>query len=236
MTRTVTSLAGKVGGLPVRWTTAALFAVVLTYADGFWVTVIQITIGAIERFESPLTRWLRDSTLMLPLVFLAVLVALLLARRWAAHSRRRRGGLAATASLIVLLSGGVGIAEVAASSAYDYSFQVKHLELMHSYGANQTNPLALGQFGPAVSPLPYTLYCNLRGVAVDSAVSLMQYATFLTHVRALMYAVVLVLVTNLAVVAVLLALLANRLWSRRVGPQPQPSEALAVSAVTGALP
>jgi hypothetical protein len=197
--------AGLARRLPVRWTSLALIAIVLTYADGFWVTVIQITIGAIERVQSPFMRWLRDSSLMLPLVFVAVLAAVALARRWAL-GRRASMALGAVALLITLLSGAVGIAEVAASSAYDYSFQAKHIELLHSYGANQQNQPALAQFGPA-APLSYTLYCNLRGVAADSAVSLLQYATFLTHVRALMFAIVVILITNMVLVAGLVALL-----------------------------
>jgi len=134
MAMTMTRLAGWLWRLPLRWTTVALFALALTYADGFWVTVIQITIGAIERNQPPLARWLRDSTFMLPLVAVAVVAALLLTRRWAHASQRRLATLATTVLLLTLLSGLVGIAEVAASSAYDYSFQSQHLELMHSLG------------------------------------------------------------------------------------------------------
>src|SRR4051795_9048994 len=75
--------------LRVYWLTIAFFAVVIAYGDGFWVTTVQGAVGAIERNDPPVSRWLRDSTLMLPLFFLAVLAAVLLARRWFANSRKR---------------------------------------------------------------------------------------------------------------------------------------------------
>jgi hypothetical protein len=232
MTISLTRLAGKLRGLPVRWSTVALFALALTYADGFWVTVIQATIGAIERNEPPFTRWLRDSTLMLPVVALAVLSALLLARHWM-RGRRALARLGGTLLLVAVIAGGVSIAEIAASSAYDYSFQAKHLELLHSYGADQQNTLA--GFGPAAAPLPYTLYCNLRGVAADSAIALLQYATFLAHLRALAYASLLVLATNFVIVSASLALRKDRQWTLQTGAQPLAKEAIEQATAPGVL-
>jgi hypothetical protein len=49
------------------WVTIGLWAVVIAYVDGFWVTSLQRTVGAFERNQPPFMRWLRDSTLMLPL-------------------------------------------------------------------------------------------------------------------------------------------------------------------------
>ena len=70
------------GRLQVYWLTAALFAVILAFGDGFWLTSMHGAIGAIERNQEPLGRWVRESALMVPLFFLAVLAALVLARRW----------------------------------------------------------------------------------------------------------------------------------------------------------
>jgi hypothetical protein len=188
----------------------ALFGIVIAYIDGFWLTALQGAIGAIERLESPFGRWLRQSTLLLPLIGLAVVVALLLAQRW---SRRGRvGSFVAAIVMLTLVSAAAGVAAAIGSSIYDYSFQSKHLELMHSYGvAGTPTAVALAGFGPS-APLSYTLYCNLRGVAADSAVALMEYATLMTHLRALGYFSVVLLATNLVLAAGLLALYSNRLW------------------------
>ncbi len=53
--------------LGVSWATIILFAVVISYVNGFWVTSLQITVGSLERSAPPFGRWLRDSTMMLPL-------------------------------------------------------------------------------------------------------------------------------------------------------------------------
>lgn len=212
MTTAITWLAKYRRALPGSWAAPVALALALAYGDGFWVTALQGTIGAIERNQAPLFRWMRDSTLMLPLVFLAVLVALLLARRWCGR-RHALVQAAAGALLIALISGSIGLAEVGVSSLTDYQYQVKHLELMHSYGAaNQPGSVELAGFG-AAAPLSYTLYCNLRGVAADSAVALLEYATLMVHVRALYLSALILLLTNLAIAVVLLALYNNRLWA-----------------------
>jgi hypothetical protein len=213
MTRAIKRLAHYGHHLPLRWTTVALIAAALAYIDGFWLTALQGAIGAIERNQPPFTRWLRDSTLMLPLVFLAVLLALLLARRWFAGSRSKLVGLGAAALLIALLSGGVGLAEAGASSLTDYQYQIQHLHLASPNGtANQADKAELAGFGTP-APLPYSLYCNLRGVAAGSATSLIEYATLMVHVRALTISAVVLLLVNLGITALLLALLRNRLWA-----------------------
>ena len=202
--------------LQVRWAVVALFAIVITYIDGFWLTALQGAIGAIERNEPPFVRWLRDSTLILPLVFVAVVVALLIVHRWFGQSRRELVKLGATTLLIAVLSGGVGISAVVASSVRDYQLQKQHLELMHSHGvAAQPGAVEVNGFGSA-PPLAYTLYCNLRGVAADNTLTLMQYATLMVHVRAISFASVLLLITNLVLVGGLLALCSNRLWAVRM--------------------
>src|SRR5262249_33686090 len=59
---------------------AALFAGALAFGSGIWLTAIHLAEGATERDEPPLLlHWLRDSTLALPLVFVAVLAGLLVA-------------------------------------------------------------------------------------------------------------------------------------------------------------
>jgi hypothetical protein len=224
ITNIIKRAADYVRHLPVRWQTAAVFTIAIAYADGFWLIALQGAIGAIERFQSPFIHWLRDATLMLPLVFVAVVVALLLARRWTARTRRPLVGFAAALALVVVISSVVGLAEAAASSAYDYSFQVKHLWLLHSYGNDtQLDSVGLAGFGGA-APTSFYVYCKLRGVSVESAIAQLEYATFLIHVRAMYFAAVLLLATNLVIVTALLATFKDRLWSTRRAAGPLADE------------
>jgi hypothetical protein len=106
---------------------------------------------------------------------------------------------------------------------------------MHSYGGAVTQPgaVALADLG-SVAPLPYALYCNLRGVAANNAVTLMQYATFMTHVRAMLMISGLLLSTNLIIVTVLLVMLKDHLWSTRTVASQQADEPASQLAAGGA--
>src|SRR5215210_4472895 len=58
------------------------FAVALAYGGGFWQTLLHHVEGGHERNEPGIVvHWLRDGTLALPLVFCAVWVGVLVARR-----------------------------------------------------------------------------------------------------------------------------------------------------------
>ncbi len=111
--------------LDVSWLTIILFAVVISFVNGFWVTSLQGTVGAIERSHPPFERWLRDSTMMVPLYAAGILVAALLARRWFGRSPRAAVRGAGAALLIIAMCTLVGIAEVANSAAYDYRLQTR---------------------------------------------------------------------------------------------------------------
>jgi len=199
--------------LPVRWQTAALFAIAIAYADAVWLTSLQRAIGAVERFQSPLIHWLRDATLMLPLVFVAVVGALLLARRWIGGARHPLVGFALTALLVAVITGVAGLAVAVANSAYDYSYQINHLWQLHSLGNNtDLDTLGLRGFGPAV-PKTYYVFCGLSGLTAESAIAQLQYATLMLHIRAMYFAAVLLLPTNLALVVGVLALKQDRLWA-----------------------
>ena len=91
-------------------------------------------VGSIERTQEPFATWLRESTLSLPFFVLAVIGALTLAARQFGPVLRRPRTVVATALLIVAAGTLVGIAELAASSAYDYHLQSSQLQLMGSMG------------------------------------------------------------------------------------------------------
>jgi hypothetical protein len=187
------------------WITVAVFAIVIAFADGFWVTSLQGTVGAIERRESPFHRWLRDSALMVPLFFLAVLAALLMARR-VVGGRRGVVKFATTALLITVLGSGVAIAEMGASSAYDYHLQTSHLQTEQQL--HQTH-LAVATSGTTTQPV--------SGACTGTCAS--ERDTFNVHVRAVLYGSLAVLMTNLVLVIWVMALRSERLWRRPVRNQ-----------------
>src|SRR4051795_2191501 len=65
-----------------RPSVVAAFALVLAYGGGLWLKVLHVAEGGYERNEPPLgLHWLRDATLALPLVLVAVWAGVLMARR-----------------------------------------------------------------------------------------------------------------------------------------------------------
>jgi hypothetical protein len=191
---------GERRGPQVWWATIAVFAVVIAFADGFWMTSLQGAVGAIERQgQTPTMRWLRDSTLMVPLFFVAVLAAILIARRVVGN----RGGLvkfATTALLVTVLSSGVGAAAMTASSAYDYHLQTQHLQLEQHLGHTQLTA--------AAGPIAQSDAGTCTGICAS------ERSTLHVHVRAVMYGSLVLLITNLVLVLWILALRSDRLWRR----------------------
>ena len=217
-------LAGYAQRLPVRWTTAALFALAIAYRDGLWLTTLQGASRMIERNQPPqLIHWLRDSTLALPLVFAAVLVALLCVRWWIEHSRVEQAGITGAIVLIFAVACAASAAQAAAGPLHDYLFQPQRLGLAHPHGT--TVPQADGWSTPsattAAAPLSYYLYCKVRGAllprigtsaTVGSAVTRSEFAVISARIRALATSA-LMLVANLVLSAAVLVFVNDRLWS-----------------------
>jgi hypothetical protein len=162
--RTGATLRARLAAAP--WATVLPLAIVLAFADGFWMISLRGAAGAIERTQAPFTSWLFESTLSLPVFALAVLGALTLAARWfrpATHTPKR----AATATALLVVAAGtlVGLVEVAASSAYDYHLQANQLQLM---AAMPDMP----DMGPTSAQLQATLGVQLHAVGYGSALLL----------------------------------------------------------------
>jgi hypothetical protein len=122
------TLRGRLSLVP--WLTVLPLAVVLAYADGFWMVSLRGAVGAMGRTQGPFLTWLRESTLALPLFILAVLGALTLAAHWFGPVLHKPKAVVVAMLLIVAAGTLVGIAELAASSAYDYSVQSGHIQQM----------------------------------------------------------------------------------------------------------
>jgi len=120
----------------VPWSTVIVLAVVLTYADGFWIQSLRGAAGAIERTQTPFASWLRASTVLLPLFAFAVLGALTVAHRRFGPVLYRRRTLFATGLMVVVAGTLAGVAALAASSAYDFHLQALQLDMRGSMGTS----------------------------------------------------------------------------------------------------
>jgi hypothetical protein len=116
----------------VPWLTVIPLAVVMAYADGFWVVSLRGAVGAIERSQTPFESWLRESTLLLPVFVFAVLGALMLTLRWFGPALSRRKTVLVAGLLIVGAGTLTGVVELAASAAYDYHLQAEQLAGRHA--------------------------------------------------------------------------------------------------------
>ena len=183
--------------LGVSWATIILFAVVISYVNGFWVTSLQGAVGSLERSEPPFDRWLRDSTIMLPLYAAGVLIAVLLARRWFGRSKRAVVRAAGAGLLIIAVCTLVGIVEVANSAAYDYQLQTEHIDVVDGFNHTQHTVTPTATNADA---------CVGTCAAKQSTLGL--------HIRAVTHASALMLITNTLLVAWLLAVGGDRLWKR----------------------
>ena len=119
----------------VPWKTVVTLAAVLAYADGYWLVSLRGAIGAIERTDHPFASWLRESTAVLPVFVFAVLAALTLALHWFSPRVGETRTVGATALLIVVGGTLVGVAALVASAAYDYQLQSAQLHAMQGMGA-----------------------------------------------------------------------------------------------------
>jgi hypothetical protein len=177
------------GSRAVPWLTVLPLAVVMAYGDGFWMTSLRGAVGSIERTQGPFATWLRESTVLLPVFVFAVLGAITLALHWFGPVLKPRA-FVATALTIVAAGTLVGIAQVAANSAYDYYLQSNTLQLMDS----------------------------MRYSSAGSLVALQQQASLGLQVRAVAYGAAIILATNIVLVGVVLAFRGGRLDVSRTRP------------------
>src|SRR6478609_10769200 len=180
------------GRLAVPWLTVLPLAVLMAYADGFWMLTLRGAVGAIERTQQPFTGWWRESTLVVPLYVLAVLGALMLAMRWFGPVLPSLRAVAASALLTALAGTLLGVAEIVGSCIYDYHLESNQLALMDS----------------------------MHGICVGSCLDQAQQSAIAAFVRAVLYTSGFILVTNLVGVGWLVAMRGGRLNVTSTGQQP----------------
>jgi hypothetical protein len=169
--------------LGVPWWTVLSLGVALAFADGFWVGSLRNAVGAIERTQTPFASWVRESSLAAPLFVLAVLGALTLARRWVIGSGDRPRQVLLTGLLVVGAGTLVGVAELAASAAYDYRLQLQQ-------------DLMMG---------------TMRQTCTGSCLTAQDAASFWLQAKAVGWGGLILLVTNLVLVGWAVAFFGGRL-------------------------
>jgi hypothetical protein len=182
-----TTLRARLSVVP--WLTVVPLAVVLAYADGFWMIALRGSVGSIERTQDPFVTWVRESTVSLPFFVLAVIAALTLAAHRFGPVLRTSKAVVATALLVVAAGTAVGIYEVGTSSAYDYHLQSSEVRPIGSMGS-------MGSMGSTAS---------------TGSTERQQKASLGLQVRAVAYGSGLLLVTNLALVGWVVAMRGGRL-------------------------
>ena len=185
MTRIAARSAGEQSAAArsaVPWLTVIPLAVVLAYADGFWVVSLRGAVGAIERTQTPFESWLRESTLLVPAFVFAVLAALTLTLRWFAPALSRTKTRLVAGLMIVAAGTLTGVVELAASAAYDYHLQAQQLSERHAMAS-----------------------------CAEACRAQQLHDTLALDVRAVFYGIGILLVSNLVLVAWVVALRGGRL-------------------------
>src|SRR4051794_17186817 len=175
--------SARPGRLAVPWATVLTLALLLDFADGFWMTSLRNAVGAIERTQEPFTSYWRTSVLLLPVFVLGVLGALTLALRRFGPELRDRRRLLVTVLLVAVAAAVVGTVATTVSSAADYRLQSGQLGMMKS----------------------------MRGTCDAACLGRQQHETFLAHVRAIAYISGFMLLSNVLVVGWFVALRGGRL-------------------------
>ena len=173
----------------VPWLTAVPVAVLLAFADGFWLTSLQGAVGAIERAQTPFGNWWRSSALMVPVFLIAVLAALALARRWYGPDLRGTKAVLVTAALVTAAATLVGVADLVANAAYDYQLQANLIEVSQN--------MRVG--GPAAAGMDMDA-STMASMAGMGDVPTQLHNTLMVHARGVSYASAVTLVTNLLLV------------------------------------
>ena len=143
---------------------------------------LREAIGASGRTPDPFTSWWRESTVLLPVFVFAVLAAVTLALRWFGPVLRDRRAVVVTVLLIAAAGTLAGLA-AKLPSAYDYHLQVAQLPKMNA----------------------------MRGVCGPSCLDAQERLTLGVHVRGVVYISRWLLLTNLVLVAWIVAMMGGRL-------------------------
>lgn len=194
-------ITGSLQGLGASWWSVGLFAVVLAFANGFIVTSMQWTVGAIERLSPPFEQWMFNSVVMIPVYAIAIVGALYLARRLAGEGSGKSKKLWIAVGVVIVTGVVVAMVNMALSSLYDFYLQTQHIDLSQHlrhplYRVDGTTPVLVG-----------SATCDATCQAIS--------ATKDAHVRGFLLATKLFLVIDAVLVVWTLALRGGVIWVPR---------------------
>ena len=118
----------------VAWSHVLPLAVVLAFANGFWIIVLRGAVGAIERTSAPFSTWLHESTLLVPVYVVAVLVAFRFAHRWFGARPRGIRAVSGSIGLVAAATTAAGTLLLITSAWFDFQLQkddLHHTGQMH---------------------------------------------------------------------------------------------------------
>ena len=176
----------------VPWRAVLPLAVVLALADLFWVGTLRVATGHISRNQTPFESWVRESALSVPIFVIAVLGALTLALHRFGPSPRGSRQVLQTIGLVIAATTVAGTAVLAASTFYDYRLELDGERVMA------------------------VMHQSCTGSCADVA----QAATLRLQLHSLGWGALLILVTNLVLVAWAVAALGGRLRIGTTRPTP----------------
>jgi hypothetical protein len=176
--------------MSVAWSDLIPVAVVLSLGNTFWTVVLRLTAGPAIRTDAPFQSWLRESAILLPLYVAAVLAAAALVLRRRARSDRPGNPGARTAMAAVTGAGVVtGVLFLVASVAWDLVLERRQVVHMAS----------------------------MRDCAGD-CLDFLQHSTTVMQLKSIGYGSVFMVLTDLVLVALLVAFRGGRLPLARVAP------------------
>ena len=115
----------------VPWKTVLTLAVAMSCAASFWLVSLQGAIGVPERNRTPFATSLLLSVVVLPVLALGVLGTLTLAMRWFGPVLRGPRSVLIAGLLVVAVGTLIGLGAIVASSTYDYSQQLNQIQTAH---------------------------------------------------------------------------------------------------------
>ncbi len=124
----IRTLARKRLSTLARPSAVMAFALAIAYGGGLWLTFLHHVEGGHERNEPPFVlHWLRDSTLALPLICVAVWIGIVLARRLLARAGATDGPVALCAAVLAAIVALCATVAVGATGpAHGNLFGAKH--------------------------------------------------------------------------------------------------------------
>ena len=118
----------------VAWSHVLPFAIVLAFANGFWIISLRGAVGAIERSSAPFETWWRESMLLTPVYVVAVLAAFWVAQRWFGPRPRGVRAILGSGTTIAGAAALTGATLTAVSSWFD--FRLQRADLHHMSAAH----------------------------------------------------------------------------------------------------